>query len=212
VIVKPLHPKWALACKRKGTELRRLNGKYYLYEVTSKWSPEKKRSVKITGKLLGKITEAEGFIESEKARLRRQQVRFEGIQVKEYGITAAVEHLFGDTVSALKKFFPDSWQRLVALTYGRLAHLSALKNMSFHYSNSYLSEEYPDLDMSGKSLSYFFRELGEDRERIVQFCRSFKVTGDCILFDGTDIFSRSEQMELPKFSKSKTYLHITSGV
>jgi hypothetical protein len=200
---RALHPEWALACKRKGTELRLLNGKYYLYEVTSKWNPQKKRSVKITGKLLGKITQTEGFVESDKARLRRQQVRFEGIQVKEYGITAAIEHLFTDTVSALKEFFPDSWQRLVALAYGRLVYQSALKNMSFHYSNSYLSEQYPNLDMSGKSLSYFFREFGEDRNRIIQFCRSFKASEDCILFDGTDIFSRSEQMELPKFSKSK---------
>ena len=52
---KSLHPEWALACKRKGTELRLLKGKYYLYEVTSKWNPQKKRSVKITGKFLGRI-------------------------------------------------------------------------------------------------------------------------------------------------------------
>ena len=63
---KSLHPEWALACKRKGTELRLLKGKYYLYEVTSKWNPQKKRSVKITGKFLGRITEAEGFVESKK--------------------------------------------------------------------------------------------------------------------------------------------------
>ena len=43
---KTLHPIWALACKHKGTELRLLNGRYYLYEVTSKWNPEKKRLVK----------------------------------------------------------------------------------------------------------------------------------------------------------------------
>ena len=58
---KALHPEWALACKRKGTELRLLKGKYYLYEATSKWNPEKKRSIKITGKYLGRITEAEGL-------------------------------------------------------------------------------------------------------------------------------------------------------
>jgi len=75
--------------------------------------------------------------------------------------------------------------------------------MSFHYSSSYLSEAYPDIDMSGRSLGSFLRETGQDRDRIVQFCRSFRITGDCILFDGTDVFSRSEQMELPKFSKSK---------
>ena len=39
---KVAHPQWALACKRKGTELRCLNGNYYLYAVTSKWNPEKK--------------------------------------------------------------------------------------------------------------------------------------------------------------------------
>ena len=57
---KSLHPEWALACKRKGTELRLIRGKYYLYEATSKWKPEKKQSIKITGKYLGRITEAEG--------------------------------------------------------------------------------------------------------------------------------------------------------
>lgn len=200
---KILHPKWALECKRKGTELRRINGKYYLYEVTSKWNPEKKRSVKITGKFLGKITEADGFVESEKARLRKQQIRIERIQVKEFGITSAIEHLFTEIVSSLKKFFPNCWQQLIILAYGRLVYQSSLKNMSFHYGNSYLSEQYPGIDMSAKSLSYFFRELGGDRQKIVEFCSSFKISEDCILFDGTDIFSHSEQMDLPKFSKSK---------
>jgi len=181
---KVLHPEWALACKRKGTELRLLNGKYYLYQVTSKWNPEKKRSVKITEKFLGRITETEGFVESEKARLRRQQDRIERVQVKEYGIALAVEHLFTDTVSALKKFFPDSWQRLVALAYGRLVYQSPLKNMSFHYAHSYLSEQYSGVDLSARSLSYFLREIGEDRNKIVEFCRSFKISKDCILFDG----------------------------
>ncbi|MDR0304304.1 MAG: transposase [Chitinispirillales bacterium] len=197
------HPQWALAQKRKGTELRLISGNYYLYEVSSKWNPQKKRTVKITGKLLGKITESDGFIESDKERLRKQQLRVESVQVKEYGITSAINALFGDTVNALKKYFPDSWQRIVCLAYGRLVHRSALKNIAYHHSMSYLSELYSDVNLSAKSLSYFLRELGEDRQKIVDFCRSFNVSDDCILFDGTDIFSYSEEMELPKFSKSK---------
>lgn len=35
---------------------------YYLYEVTSKWNIEKKRSQKVTGKLLGGITEKDEYI------------------------------------------------------------------------------------------------------------------------------------------------------
>jgi len=109
------HPQWALECRRKGTELRCLKGKYYLYAASSKWNPEKKRSVKITGKYLGRITEEKGFVESEKERLRKQQVKVKSVQVKEYGITAAIDNLFPEVQSALKKFFPDCWQRLVAL-------------------------------------------------------------------------------------------------
>ena len=46
-------------------------------------------------------------------------------------------------------------------------------------------------------------ELRLLKGRIVAFCRWFNISEDCILFDGTDIFSSSHQMELPKFSKSK---------
>jgi hypothetical protein len=200
---KPHHPQWALACKRTGTELRLLNGRYYLYAVTSKWNPQKKRSVKITGKLLGKITEAEGFVESDKARLRRQLKQLDRLQVKEYGITSLIENVFTDTVAGLKKFFPDSWQRLVALAYGRLVYRSPMKNMGFHYTHSYLSQQYGEINLSAASLSYFLRELGTERDKIVNFCRSFKLTQDCIVFDGTDIFSHSKRLDLPKFSKSK---------
>jgi hypothetical protein len=89
------------------------------------------------------------------------------------------------------------------LAYGRLVHRSPLKNMAFHYAHSYLSEQYGGVDVSAKSLVYFLRELGQDRQRIIDFCRSFKISGDCILFDGTDMESHSAQMELPRFSRSK---------
>jgi len=198
------HPSWALDCKRKGTELRYIRGNYYLYEVSSKWNPEKKRSVKITGKFLGKITKEDGFVESEKARLKRQQLVIEHVQVKEYGVCAAIEHLFGDTVKILKKHFADCWQTIICLAFGRLVHRSALKNMFFHYSHSYLSEQYPDVDLSSRHLSSFLRSLGGQRGRIVEFCRAFRQLNDCIIFDGTDIFSCSENMDLPKLSKSKS--------
>lgn len=56
------HPEWALKHKVKNTELRKFGEKYYLYSITSKWDPEKKRTKKVTLKLLGNITEADGFI------------------------------------------------------------------------------------------------------------------------------------------------------
>jgi hypothetical protein len=175
---KIIHPSWALECKRKGTELRYIRGNYYLYAVKSKWNPDKKRSVKITGQLLGKITEADGFVESEKARLRKQQLVVNSVHVKEFGVSSLVESLFGDTVKILKKHFANHWQTIVCLAFSRLVYRSALKNMFFHYSHSYLSEQYPDVDLSAKHLSSFLRSLGGERGKIVEFCRSFRQSGD----------------------------------
>ena len=137
------HPAWATAHKRKGTELKRINGRYYLYEVSSKWNPEKKRAVKITGRILGNITEEKGFVESDKTRLRKQNEFAGKIQVKEYGITAAIETLFAETVEPLKKHFPETWPTLVCLAYGRLVHQAPLKNMAAHTAASFLSERHP---------------------------------------------------------------------
>ena len=38
---KITHPEWALKHEKPGTELRFMKGRYYLYEVSSKWNKEK---------------------------------------------------------------------------------------------------------------------------------------------------------------------------
>ena len=59
---KANHPQWALAQKRPGTELRCIRGKYYLYECSSFYDKEKKRTRKKTGAYLGMITEGKGLV------------------------------------------------------------------------------------------------------------------------------------------------------
>ncbi|MEK6734821.1 MAG: ISAs1 family transposase [Pseudomonadota bacterium] len=56
------HPEWALKYKTKNTELRCIKGKYYLYNITSVWSPEKKRTKKVTLDQVGTISEEYGLI------------------------------------------------------------------------------------------------------------------------------------------------------
>ena len=56
------HQEWALKFKTKNTELRCIKGRYYLYNITSKWDPLKKRPQKITGKQVGTISEEYGLI------------------------------------------------------------------------------------------------------------------------------------------------------
>ena len=174
------------------------------YKVSSKWNPQKKCSVKITGPILGSITQEKGFVESDKARLRRQNDFAGRIQVKEYGITAAIETLFADTITPLKKHFPQTWPTLVCLAYGRLVHQAPLKNMATHTAASFLSELHPQARLSPQSLSRLLREIGQARDNIVAYCRAFKTPGDNILFDGTDDPCHSQRMGLPMFGKAKS--------
>jgi transposase len=197
------YPKWVTKHKRKGTELRFLNGKYYLYEVSSKWDPEKKRPKKITGKLLGKITQEDGFIESDKAKLRKREFTVSKLSVKEYGIVAFINSHLNEYKILLSKHFPDHWQEILTLAYCKLVHKSALKNIEFHYLHSYLSEQYPGLSLSPKNLTLLLKQIGGVRSRITTFFKEFDRSNDNILFDGTDLISNSQKMELTKFGKSK---------
>jgi transposase len=197
------HPHWATKHKRKGTELRLIKGKYYLYEVSSVWDKEKKRSKKISGKLLGRITEDNGFVESDKAKLRNRELVVSKLTVKEYGITALIDSNFQDYIVLLKKYFPNHWQVIVSLTYCRLVYHSPLKNIEHHYYHSYLSELYPNLLVSPKSLTSVMREIGVQRNQITLFFKEFSKANDNILFDGTDLLSSSKKMDITKFSKSK---------
>ena len=55
-------PEWAQKHKEKYTEIRRINNGFYKYEVAFVYNKEKKKTEKKTIRLLGKITEKDGFI------------------------------------------------------------------------------------------------------------------------------------------------------
>lgn len=197
------HPAWALKHKKKGTELRNIRGHYYLYEVTSKWDPALKRSKKITGRMLGKITKEDGFVESDKERLRKQSLKVENLKVKEFGISNYIEKQLPLYTKLLKKHFPTHWKTLIGLVYGRLVYQAPLKNMSFHFHHSYLSELHDGVDLSAKTLSKTLNEIGYQREKITDFFKEFNADNDCILIDGTDLCSDSKKIDLCEHSKSK---------
>ncbi len=197
------HPQWALKHKRKGTELRLIKGTYYLYEITSKWNPEKKRSQKITLGLLGKITRENGFIESEKRKLRKGGHIPDDISIKEYGLSSFIKNNLIEYIDMLKKYFPEHWKFIIASAYARLAYQSPLKNYQYHFSKSFLSEQFTRIGLSSSTIAKKTREIGRSRHRILDFLHEFKVDGDNILFDGTDLFSNSGKMRFPVKGKTK---------
>ena len=183
------HPDWALKYKRKGTELRFINNTYYLYEITSKWNPEKKRAQKITGNLLGKVTK-QGFIPSAKDRLRHAK-QIDSVLVKEYGASRFIYEYMNDFIKRLRHIFTNHWEQIFICALLRLLYHSPLKNMSYHFNNSYLSTTFGSLSLSAKKLGTLLRDIGYQRSRIVEFCRGFVHGDDFILIAATHMVSKS---------------------
>lgn len=191
------HPEWALKHKRKGTELRLIKGHYYLYEVTSKWNPEKKRAQKITGKLLGKIT-PEGFFPSR--RYTKYQKPLQSPAVREYGASHFFQQTMSDVSDKIKELFPSYWKEILGLSFIRLLHQSPIKNIDFHLKQSYLSVLYPDLSLNDKKVSSLLSTLGDVREKIVSFFKTYLASNgkDYMLMDATHLFSHSQNLDIAK--------------
>jgi len=164
-----------------------------------------------TGKLLGRITKEDGFIESEKAKLRKRKPAVSKLVVKEYGVSSFIQSYLDEYKELLKKHFPDYWQKILVLAYARMVHHSPIKNVEFHYHHSFLSVLYKDLRLSPTQLSAFYREFGTQRENIISFFKEFSSTKDSILFDGTDLLSKSKKMDITKLSKTKKGTFDTVG-
>ena len=141
------HPDWALKFKEKNTELRLIRGKYYLYKISSVWDKEKKRARKITGKMVGSITETDGLTLTGTKRTKTISTTPTNISVKEYGASKFLQSSAADLIAKLAEYFPGEWQSIIILAIQRLIYSAPLKNMEFLYEESYLSEEYPALDL-----------------------------------------------------------------
>jgi hypothetical protein len=199
-------PEWVLKHKKKGIELREIRGRYYVYEVSSKWNKDLKRSQKITGSYLGTITEANGFVPKRTKQVKISKMNKKAkptLSVKEWGVSNFIQENMTRYIELLQKHFPTIWQSIIALSYGRFTESSPMKNMKFHYQNSFISELYPDAKISKNSISKILLELGKDRESIVNFFKEFNTEDDKIIFDGTDLVSNSRKMDYPKLSKTK---------
>jgi hypothetical protein len=181
---KSVHPEWAVLHRKPGTELRHINNKYYLYEVSSKYDATLKRSKKITGKLLGRITEENGFVESSKNKLRKkaeQPVIIDRLSTKEFGSQELVRQLGTRYIKALEREFGEDAKPLFIYAFFRLAEQTPIKNIPIYFTHSFLSEEWKDIKISDKSISQLLRRVGSNREKIMNYQKHFISEGEKIL-------------------------------
>ena len=105
---KSTYPRWLHKHRRPGTEIRKFNDKFYLYEVSSYYDKEKKKGRKKTGKYLGSITDSEGFVAARLMKVSRSYggVNIKNLSTKEYGFSAFIQSYCKDIIDALKIYFP----------------------------------------------------------------------------------------------------------
>ena len=109
------YPEWVLKFRKPGTEIRRKDGKFYVYKVSSVYDKEKKRARKITGAYLGKITEAEGFVRSDKVKVSKTLpiVNSKKLTTREYGMSTFIERYCNDIIGRVKRWRTGSVFRTV---------------------------------------------------------------------------------------------------
>lgn len=202
------HPDWALKHKSKGTELRHIHGRYYLYEVSSVYDKKKKRAQKITGSIIGKITEKDGLVLSEKKLPKNNLASPIPNQVynREYGLSQWLLSSSESIVLALKKVFPDHWALVLGLVYCRLGWQSPLKNAPFLLQGSALQELLPLRHFNEKSLRATLSFLGNNTDLLKSYMRQFIKTEQYNLIDATEFFSKSKHISLSQKGYNKDWI------
>jgi transposase len=188
-----IYPDWVLKHKKKGTEVRLIKGKYYLYKIGSKWDKEIKRSRKITGKYLGRITE-NGLV-APKTKQQTKTIK-SSVAVKEYGACSFMMKAAEQIQNKLVEIFQTDADRILTIAVLRAINQCPFKRIDHLYEHSYISEMLPNLHLSGKELTAFLRNIGSKRDKIVQFMNSFVEGSKHIIFDATNVISQSKRMSI----------------
>jgi hypothetical protein len=194
------HPQWAIIHRKPGTELRCLNGKYYLYSYTTVYDKDKKGAKKITGKLLGRITEQQGFIPSGKRKLEKALEVKDTAKpyCKEFGVSYLIIEKFSRHIEHLKRIFPDHWSSILAIAYCRFVYRCPLKSIPFRLSQSFLPDLIGSRTFNDKTASFVLKVIGGMAEQKLTYMRSFITRDEYLLMDATNVFSSSSLITLAR--------------
>jgi len=186
----PQKPEFIQSFERPaGTEIKCINGHYYLYERKSVYDPGTKRKKKKSGTLLGTITE-HGLV-PKKEKVAQQELK--EIQCVEYGACGYLHQGNGRMMESLKRFFPDTWKTIFTLAALKCLGETSLKRVQGAYETSYLSVLFPRLGLSPGTLTETMREIGRSRDGICSYMRvGLSDFSGFILIDGHRIISDSK--------------------
>lgn len=192
------YPAWVLTHRTKGREIKRINGKYYVYGVKSIYDKTLKRAKKISLGILGRITEENGFIASSKTSCDTKKPETKLLSV-EYGFSKwLIDTLKQEKIlEALQVHFPSNWEFIVWMVYCRIAYQSPLKNIVFYLEDASI------LDILGykeniyeQKISDLLFDLGCQEKSIHQFMQPQDDLKRTVLVDATEIILSANNITL----------------
>ena len=176
--------------KPKNTEIKHISGHWYLYERTSKYNPETGKSTKVSGKMLGSITE-QGLVGKKVSFSRIRE-----IEVVELGASQYFYEKGALIRQRLREFFPDIWKEIFSVAVMRLVYDRTLRRCHTHYATSIMSSIFPGLPISPASLTRLLDRLGQDRGNIRAFMLSMpRDESRFMTVDGHRLLSASRTLE-----------------
>ncbi|NBK24941.1 MAG: hypothetical protein EOM68_23310 [Spirochaetia bacterium] len=176
--------------KPKNTEIKHISGHWYLYERTSKYNPETGKSTKVSGKMLGSITE-QGLVGKKVSFSRIRE-----IEVVELGASQYFYEKGALIRQRLREFFPDIWKEIFSVAVMRLVYDRTLRRCHTHYATSIMSSIFPGLPISPASLTRLLDRLGQDRGNIRKFMLSMpRDESRFMTVDGHRLLSASRTLE-----------------
>lgn len=130
--IKHNRPTWVLNFKKPmGTEIKYINGHWYLYERSSIWDSTKGKAKKKSGKLIGTITE-NGLI------LKKEKQNIETITCFEFGASNFLFENSNELRERLKTYYTEYWKPIYALVLLKVKENCSLNEFKVLYDSSFL--------------------------------------------------------------------------
>lgn len=195
-------PEWVCKYKEPRTEIKKINDRYYKYAVEYVYSKEKKRTEKKTVRLLGKITEKEGFTPSEKNKLRSALEQLTKVDIKNYGLYFMFSTLMEGEISSLKKTFGDETAgALLSFSMMRWGYQTPIKRAGRYHSQDFISEDLFTRALNEKCITTVLRTVGENREKVVEWMKGLlddlpEEGKNFVIMDSTHTQSLSEKLNI----------------
>lgn len=175
------------------TEIKHIKNCWYLYSRMNRYDPKIKRSRKVSGICLGKITET-GLIPTKRRLINPEELIINNT------VDIGNSIFYWDRTNLirekLKLYFPDIWKEIYIISIIRATKDSRFRRIHVHYENSILSHIYKKISFSPKYISLFLDSLGKRRNKISEYMKDcLNNTCKLILFDGHRIITSSKKLE-----------------